>query len=70
MRLLTERLIWREFEANDWSASGYQLIGNCGIRMASPDAYEADIGYELDPQHWEQGYATETARAIVRFGFT
>src|SRR5205823_7662332 len=25
------------------------LIGNCGIRMKTPDAREADIGYELDP---------------------
>ena len=24
-----------------------QLIGNCGIRMGSADAREADIGYEL-----------------------
>jgi ribosomal-protein-alanine N-acetyltransferase len=47
-----------------------QLIGNCGIRMRSADAHQADIGYELDPQHWGQGYATEAARAIVHFGFT
>jgi [ribosomal protein S5]-alanine N-acetyltransferase len=47
-----------------------ELIGNCGIRMRSADAYEADIGYELDPRHWGQGYATEAARAIVAFGFT
>jgi RimJ/RimL family protein N-acetyltransferase len=47
-----------------------QLIGNCGIRMDSPDATEADIGYELAPQHWGKGYATEAARAMVEFGFT
>jgi RimJ/RimL family protein N-acetyltransferase len=47
-----------------------QLIGNCGIRMDSPDATEADIGYELAPQYWGKGYATEAARAIVEFGFT
>jgi len=119
-RLLTERLILREFDANDWPAvwayqsdprylryyrwtertpeevrefvdmfvaqqyerprikfqlaivlrSNQQLIGSCGIRMASPGAYEADIGYELAPQHWGRGYATEAACAIVRFGFT
>ena len=28
-----------------------QLIGNCGIRMQSVDAHEADIGYELSPDH-------------------
>jgi ribosomal-protein-alanine N-acetyltransferase len=47
-----------------------QLIGNCGIRMRSADAHQADIGFELDPRHWGQGYATEAARAVVQFGFT
>jgi ribosomal-protein-alanine N-acetyltransferase len=46
-----------------------QLIGNCGIRKASVDAHEADIGYELSPDHWGHGYATEAARAIGQFGF-
>jgi RimJ/RimL family protein N-acetyltransferase len=49
-------------------ASG-QLIGNCGIRQASAGAHEADIGYELSPNQWRHGYATEAARAIVQFGF-
>jgi RimJ/RimL family protein N-acetyltransferase len=47
-----------------------QLIGNCGIRKASVGAHEADIGYELAPDHWGHGYATEAARAMVAFGFT
>jgi RimJ/RimL family protein N-acetyltransferase len=38
--------------------------------MVSVDATEGDIGYELAPQHWGHGYATEAARAILRFGFT
>ena len=50
--------------------SNRQLIGNCGIRMKSADAHEGDIGYELSPDHWGHGYATEAARAIVAFGFT
>src|SRR5688500_7282743 len=35
------------------------LIGNCGVRVDKAGAVEADIGYELDPQHWNHGYATE-----------
>lgn len=46
------------------------LIGNCGVRMDAPDSVEADIGYELDPRYWNQGYATEVAHAIVDFGLT
>jgi RimJ/RimL family protein N-acetyltransferase len=47
-----------------------ELIGNCGIRMKSEGAREADIGYELDPRYWGKGYASEAARAIVQFGFS
>ena len=47
-----------------------RLIGNCGLRMRSPGALEGDIGYELDPTYWGQGYATEAARVMLRFGFT
>jgi RimJ/RimL family protein N-acetyltransferase len=47
-----------------------QLIGNCGIRLQAAGAHEGDLGYELNPDHWGNGYATEAARAMVRFGFT
>jgi [ribosomal protein S5]-alanine N-acetyltransferase len=50
-------------------APGGQLIGNCGIRMNTSDAREADLGYELDPRYWRYGYATEAARALLAFGF-
>jgi ribosomal-protein-alanine N-acetyltransferase len=43
----------------------YQLIGSCGIRMKSAAARQGDIGYELAPEHWGQGYATEAARAAT-----
>jgi RimJ/RimL family protein N-acetyltransferase len=46
-----------------------QLIGNVGIRRKNADDWEADIGYELAPEHWGRGYATEAARAILAFGF-
>lgn len=119
MRILTERLILREFTSQDWPTvlayqsdprylqyyhwtertpravrdfvnnfvvqqrdrprakfqlaialqSDERLIGNCGIRKATFDVSEAEIGYELAPQQWGQGYASEAARAMVRFGF-
>ncbi len=45
------------------------LIGNCGIRRKPENEWEADIGYELSPEYWGRGYATEAARAVVAFGF-
>lgn len=46
-----------------------QLIGNCGIRLQVAGAREGEIGFELAPEHWGQGYATEAARAVAQFGF-
>lgn len=45
------------------------LIGNCGIRRKQENEWEADIGYELNPEYWGRGYATEAAQAVVAFGF-
>ena len=46
-----------------------QVIGNCGIRRKPESDWEADIGYELAPEYWGRGYATEAALAIINFGF-
>jgi ribosomal-protein-alanine N-acetyltransferase len=46
------------------------LIGNCGIRVDNPEWREANIGYEIAPDLWGHGYASEAARAILKFGFT
>ncbi len=51
------------------------LIGDCGLRRRPQLSFggatdlEADIGYELDPRYWGQGYATEAMRALVHYGF-
>jgi RimJ/RimL family protein N-acetyltransferase len=46
-----------------------RVIGNCGIRRKDGNDVEADIGYELAPDQWGKGYATEAARAMVAHGF-
>ena len=46
-----------------------RLIGNCGLRRKPDNEWEGDIGYELSPRYWGYGYATESARAMVDFGF-
>ena len=50
-------------------AKSGQLIGNCGVRKESAEARIGDMGYEIDPAYWGQGYATEAATAVLRFGF-
>jgi ribosomal-protein-alanine N-acetyltransferase len=46
-----------------------RLIGGCGIRVSDPDNREGWIGYCLNRHFWGQGYATETAQGLLRFGF-
>ncbi len=45
------------------------LIGTCGINVSNPDNREGWIGYCLNKLFWNEGYATETARALLDFGF-
>lgn len=43
------------------------LMGHVGLHKLS-DAVE--VGYALGKVYWGQGYATEAAQALLRFGFT
>lgn len=46
-----------------------RLIGNVGLRKDSVKAYHAELGYELDPREWGNGYATEAATGLLKFAF-
>jgi RimJ/RimL family protein N-acetyltransferase len=59
----------RKFQLAITLPTSGELIGNVGVRRHSDNDWEAEIGYELNPNHWGCGYATEAARAIVAFGF-
>ena len=45
-----------------------KLIGSCGVHVSNPDNREGWIGYCLNKHFWGKGYATETAKALVKFG--
>jgi ribosomal-protein-alanine N-acetyltransferase len=45
------------------------LIENCGIRRKPDNDREVDIRYEVSPEYWGRGFATEAAQTIVDFGF-
>lgn len=45
-----------------------ELAGSIGL-VLRPEHDMAEIGYWIGVPHWNRGYATEAARAIVDYGF-
>jgi RimJ/RimL family protein N-acetyltransferase len=43
-------------------------IGGAGLRV-EPSHQHAELGYWLGVPYWGQGYATEAAQAMLRYGF-
>ena len=51
-------------------ASPPTLIGTCGF-LGKPDEENCvEIGYEIHPHYQEQGFATETVKALTQFAFS
>lgn len=46
-----------------------KFIGWCGLKNHPNEGF-VDLGYRLSRKYWNQGYATETARACIEYGFT
>ena len=45
-----------------------RLIGGCGLNMREPK--EAEAGWMLHKDHWNNGYATEAAMELLDFAFS
>ncbi len=53
--------------------STYEMIGFLGLMTPSFDAHftpAIEIGWRLASSHWNQGYATEGAKAVLLYAFT
>ncbi|MFA7273504.1 MAG: GNAT family N-acetyltransferase [Crocinitomicaceae bacterium] len=46
-----------------------KFIGWCGLKY-SQDKNEYDIGFRFQRNYWNKGYATETAKKCLDFGFS
>jgi ribosomal-protein-alanine N-acetyltransferase len=44
------------------------LIGGAGLRLEKAH-HHAELGYWIGTPYWGNGYATESARAVLRYGF-
>lgn len=47
-----------------------KLIGSCGFHSVNPEFRSCDIGYELHPDFWGQGFATEAVAAIIQYSLS
>lgn len=45
------------------------LSGSCWLDIEDIESRHASIGYFVDKDHWNQGYATEMIMALLQFGF-
>lgn len=57
--------------ALELAASG-DFVGYCGLWPVRHDLHftpAVEIGWRMAKEHWGNGYATEAARAAVRYGF-
>ena len=46
------------------------LIGGCGLRREGALSRVGHFGYAINPDYQRNGYATEAAQALIRFGFS
>lgn len=47
-----------------------ELIGAISLMNMEKEHRRAEMGYWISKEHWNRGYATEAAQAIVNFGFS
>lgn len=53
-----------------YSKKGFKgIIGTIGFHAWSPNHKRAEIGYEIHPDHWRNGYALEALSKILSYGF-
>ncbi|MBI3555132.1 MAG: GNAT family N-acetyltransferase [Deltaproteobacteria bacterium] len=68
-----ERMIqqWQAHGFGDWAVvdkKSRKMIGYCGLHFIK-DMAEVNLGYLFASDSWGKGYATETGKLAVRFGF-
>ncbi len=70
---------WQEAQPNltpprgRWAVelrSDGRVIGGLGIRLLPPYREDLELSWQLRPEEWGHGYATEAARALVEWAFS
>lgn len=70
--IVKERLIpqFNQYKMGRFSAflKDGTFIGWCGLKYF-PETDEVDLGYRFMKKYWGQGYATESSKACLKYGF-
>ncbi|MYW96993.1 GNAT family N-acetyltransferase [Amycolatopsis rubida] len=70
---------WQEAQPNlipprgRWAVelrSDGRVIGGLGIRLLPPYREDLELSWQLRPEEWGHGYATEAGRALVEWAFS
>lgn len=62
---------YHQFGYGRWAVidkSNEDFLGWCGLKY-SLEVDEVDIGFRFFKKHWNKGYATESAKACLDYGF-
>jgi len=63
---------YRSGEYHDWGIElkeNGKFIGTCGYSVFDPDNHKAEIGYVLNPDYHNLGFATEVVKAVIEYSF-
>ena len=52
-----------------FTRAGGEFVGCCGLKPNGAERHKLEIGFQLRPQFWRAGYATEAARAVIAHAF-
>lgn len=62
---------YQKYNMGRWaviSKDTHAFLGWCGLKY-TPESDEYDIGFRFFKEHWNIGYATESATACIDYGF-
>ena len=62
---------YQEYGFGRWAVidkSNNEFLGWCGLKY-SLEVDEVDIGFRFFKKHWNKGFATESAKACIYYGF-
>lgn len=62
---------YQEYGYGRWAVidkSNEDFLGWCGLKYSS-EVDEIDIGFRFFKKHWNKGFATESAKACIDYGF-